>query len=553
MKIKKKRKGKHKIYSLLLASLTFTQLASCGEENIVEENGITYIDDYTNEHDFDTLDEIIVTYSEEGIELSSEATKQVEEIFAIENENLFTSTFCITKHTVERQLMEYANQEEFDWHFNDQLYNPLSKTISWNKAINIVYQNSLKNVSILSDDYSVLSKDDISYVMELLKEYILQMQIDYPELNIEEIACKLEGLSLFYAPDSFPTLASTARDFIVYFDGEQDVKTFDPKNTVSVHEFFHFVCFDCECENRIGRYTADGIDLGTPDYSVNLETHEIFDYQLYELYGLRYTFIEEAAAERVMYHYNDELPTTYFNYQRITDNIEFALSLDENYKMDSYVQDCIYQRPIHFIREFPVGNINTQENFTDNVRMLIIYDALLRYSGANGKVISDVFSLCETDEEMYKTIAEMVSYSQSQLTKLFFTNLITLNEKHSDEYNLTYYLYLVNLFDARMKQANQTFINIWGLPENYSGIVDTYENYFDEMKKHYIEYLTNYYQKEGFEDVFTTLNTEGNYIPDLEFYPGYVPKDRIRFYQDLEKAIKNDAITVSRKLILSKQ
>lgn len=558
MKIKKKRKSRcwRFLFSAIIASqiLVLLKTETVGEavtSKIEIENETDTemeIEIETEIHEIDSLDDIIITYSEEGYELSEKASNTIENIFEIENESLDTGYFCITEDSVEIQFVGYDKEDEVDYHVFNRLYNKENDTIDWVAAAEVIYLNSLDSLI-----YTAMPIEDVEYILDSLKEYIENIKSDFSEINMEEIACKLSTFSLLYARDKYPTLAGTAKDYIVYYDSDGNIKTFDPDNSTSRHEFFHFLCFGCSCKMDFTHFTAEGLNISNPT-TYRAENGELKFYSIDDIYGISYTFIEESLAERNVYTYNRTSPTTYFSYQKITDNIELALSINENYVIDEYVSQCIYRKPIDFIRNFPVGNENSEENFTDNVRMLIIYDALLRCDYDNEQYLLNCLAQYETEEEKDECIANLINYSQSQLTKLFFSNLVVLNEQHSEENLHEYYAYLIRLFDQRMQQANKILLNEWGLSEDFDLVTEEYNRYFNDYKTHYLSYLISCYPSE-YQDIMTIYNDLDREYDIFENKPIFLNTERVRLYSILNFELSYPSIydTIPRMLNLTRQ
>ncbi len=527
------------------------------EKEIVNEQKVEYIDDYVSENDFTSLDDIIVSYEEQGMNFSPSANESINNLYAIENENSTTPYFNINKEIVEKQYMDYVAQRKNIKHKNSRLYDEENNTILWDEAVNIVLENSKKAAG---GEYTSLSQEEIKYLIDVLKEFILNLQKDYPKLDIEEIACKLESYVFLYDTQNYTVhsnqkLFATATHLeIVYYDENQDIRTFDPLNVTSIHEFFHFVCFGCDCKHDHNMYYADGINLISPLYFIDKNTGKQVNFYDSNMNNYNFTFIEEATAERVMYNYTDEMSLTYTSYKKVCDTIEFVLSLNDNYQIDSYVEDLIYHEPIKFVRSFPVGNENEKENFADNIRMLSIYDALLKNTiDSNGNhEIRVCFNDCENIEEKKQKITELLSFSQSQLTKLFFSNMIVLNENHGHEIDYDYYLFLTQTFYGRMQQINRMVAKNWDLSDE---VQSEYTVYFNEMKNQYVQYLCNYTKSPISQGVFTFANwkIESGQLPDVEAYPEYLPKDRIQFYNFICSELVTDELSISRKLSLQKE
>ncbi len=545
-------KNKKKMYSFVLAGLAVTQLTGCGKKLEQNENDIvnnTEILTESTEENIETLDDVIVTYSEDGINLTQNGEESVEEIFNIENETTETDSFYITQENVERQIEEYLSQDELERHFNTDLYDLENNDIFWDKAIDVVYQNSQK----APKNFQSLTKDEISYVLSLLKEYCNNLK---DTIDMSEVACKLNDLSLYYGFDEVKELfhtAETTSKYIAYYDSNKDIHTFDPTDSTNIHEFFHFLCYGCSCEHDRSKYYANGINLVAPEYSFDNGYKE--NYEDLNLTGFEYTFIEEASAERMMYTYLGEMPTSYNYYQKVTDNIEFVLSLNDNYQLDSYVNNCLEKQPISFLRAFPVSDYNSQTNFTDNIRMLVVYDALLRYDfnriNTNSKYFGDILDKCNSYDEEIQSTSNLILYSQSQLTKLFFTNLVTLNENHPDKNNLEYYSYLIQIFYGRMNQTNTMFANLWDFDD--VKLNEAYDEYFKQMENIYVNYLRTYYQDNNLNlaDV-QVYGEEYVELPTILKYPEFVPEEKEMFYDTLKNELPNLDLSIARKVSLQK-
>jgi len=518
-----------RIYSFLLASTIANTIMCTNAEKISEEPNRYYFEENRGEKDFKSLDDIILNYEEEGKNVSNLAEKYTSNIFKIENENEFTNYFDINIENVEKQYIEYVKEKENYEHTYNSLYDSETNDIRWDKVAIKIWFNSIEKNYF---NYKPLSYTDVNYVVYLFKDYLIKLKQDYPKIDIKEIACKLKTMNFYYDKDDLGVYAHATRKYIVFNDSDENIKKFDPNSNTSIHEFFHVMCFSCTCDNK-KNYETNGLDLVLKNS----------DSENKDIYGIYYTFIEEASAERVMYHYTNNLPRVYNDYQKIIDNIEFVLSLNSNYNLDSYVESCLYNEPLKFIRRFPVGNENNKENFVDNVRMLVIYDTLLRYGYPNDKVLNNIMNRGNTPEEINESFFKLINYSQTQLTKLFFTNMIVLNEEQKNINNIEYYNYLINLFENRMYQACRLILMNWGLDEYSEKVINEYQESFEKMKNEYIKYF-NYYYNDDYTELFDSniLN-----IPDISNITSLEKKD---FYKKLESEIEIDVLCKPRKLTL---
>ena len=561
-------KNKKKIYSFILAGLAATQVLACSKnestsevevkskeveetETLIETTELMENDlkcDFVDE-EFEIFDDVVETYEEAGAVLSSCAEQNIDDVFNIENDSVETKYFSITPEKVERQIDEYLKQDKLAEHTYNELYDEENKAIFWDKAADVVYENSQQEFL----DYQNLSKEDIVYVISLLKDYCNNLK---DNIDLKEVACKLSTLNLYYGVDEtkelFHTAVTTSR-YIAFYDSNKDIHTFDPTDSTSIHEFFHFLCFGCNCVHDRSKYYANGINIVAPEYSFEAGYKE--NYADLGLTGFEYTFIEEASAERVMYSYLGEIPTSYNYYQKVIDNIELVLSLNENYNLDNYVYNCLKKQPLQFLNNFTVNETNAKENFTDNLRMLVIYDSLLRYDATHENVNSQnfgkVFDNCQNYEEETQSISNLVIYSQSQLTKLFYNNLIVLNEKYADKNNLEFYSYLNQIFYARMIQVNEIYSYIWDFDS--SDINIKYDEYFKQMQQTFVNYLREYYQDSSL--ILANVEAYGQDfmdLPEITNYPTFVSNDKIKFYENLKNELPNMDLSIPRKVSLRK-
>ncbi len=545
-------KKNRKVASFLLASATLMQTLGCAKEDMPEEKPVTVLE-YTedreehineiNDNEKD-IDDIILTYLEQDKNISKIGEQSVATIFEMENENASTDEFHMTENNVEQQVLGYANTSKPLTHSYSSLYNTHDNSIKWENVSEVIYQNS----KTAPNDYVALSESDTLYVTSIIKDYITKVAQDFPNLDMAEIACKLENLSLYYGKTNDAYDATSTPTYIVYFNTDQNVLEADSTGSLTAHELGHFLCFGCTCQNLRDSFSASGININTPESAFD-ENQKLIPYHLLNMNGLSYRFIEEVATERLMYMYYGELPERYYESQAIVDNIEFVLSLDENHQIDQYVENCLYHEPIEFIQQFPVGLSNTEENFTDNVRMLSIYDALLVDSYPNNLFLEQCLDKCQSEEEKSSTLGNLITYSQSQLSKLFFTNLITVNEAHPDKNNIPFYAEMVHLFEKRMNQANELLANKVNL-EDLSLVNDNYQNYYQKMLADYINYLGDFYQDDKIQETWEKAYRVYN---NLEYIPDYVSRNSLMLYANLESASESNSLTFPRLLFIKKE
>lgn len=399
-------------------------------------------------------------------------------------------------------------------HDNMLFYNRSKDTINWtNLALKIKANGTLL---VLFDSLNLVKKenhdkykgiknmslDDINIVLNQLKEIVLETKKRYPDYDMAHLACLLSHIAFTYRDnadsETLGVVAATSFEDISWIltnDGKYpSLESFKP---INMHEFKHFLAAACPDEYQADVYTTfTGINY-------------------YEDDTLMFNFIEEVTAEEYAMSLTDRGLLASFEEREILDNIRFVLSLQDDYEQDGFLRYSLSKNPIALLEQFPVFS---NEDFVDVVKMLVAYDLML------GLFPSDLYEKAleiNPDLDIQSFINTVVDYANIQLTDLFFTNLLVLNE--TKDVPIDYNMYLIRLFEQRMSVGFFALLQTRG----YHITIDNYNALYSQKLDVFLTYLAEKYD-------LAPYKTYSEYqLPKEYDYPAFVSKDVIELYDNI--------------------
>lgn len=367
--------------------------------------------------------------------------------------------------------------------------------------------------------YDKFSEDDISKLVDYVYDYIEKMKEIDPNFSVKRFACSLENLQFyknFYSTEENENIyAFYTQHYIVYNVKDEDVSLAEWEH-VTNHELTHLENDYCSCSSNYHTLTT-GVGI-----------HSFFDKDvLFQPYD--YNFLKEAFAERVASLMDGENVATYLPENQVTNNLEFALAINPNYKMNAILRNSIERDPIGFYQNFPYL-YDSREEVTDYIRMLKCYEYSLGYGLEN---------YAELKDEDLSICFDFKNYAFLKHVELFYKNLYILNEESNNDISL-YTEDLINLFTCLMVKENK---------DSYSSVDSALVNGI--LMEKYTDFKNNYlvykYPNHIFMDMYDPELMEVGPIN----YPSDIESDKREFFDLL---IDNYSVTfgISNSSLLKK-
>lgn len=458
---------------------------------LFKENDIEITPDYTelktDKQDLNypveetTLDKIIITLEEQGFVLSEEALDAISSNFSLNDENEYTKVRELDDDFVINAYESIYNFEETNQHRYQYYDKETDEFDISNLTKKILINSKQEEIPNILDAFL---EDEIYYILDnFINSFLPEYETKY-NIDKSEIACNLANLAIMYDPYEEDSTAyvseityvcnkSFSKRLVLGFcDVNENIYELDLDNSTSLHEFFHLLCKSCGCNAILSDdlfFYPEGVGIGTISTSDTELTND-----------LNYKFIKEALAENNLRNFA-LMPKVYREENYVLDNIILALSLNPNFNIDDIASAEIEHQPIEFIRNFMVNSQDTQDSFVNNVEFLSIYNYL--FSSFRNQELSALPSNYNLND-YYESL---INYSQIELCKQFFNNLILYNEVNSfDEKLNAYYL---NLFYQRLEKS-QEILEIKNIGQKIDD--DTVKKAFLTLLNNYIQYLKSY-------------------------------------------------------------
>ena len=504
--------------------------------DVVEDDSIFYQREFNKSA---TYEDIVLTLEEKGYSISDDAINAIRYISdnKVEINNDLTNLLEVN----ENELLNYNITGRNGIHYKLNYYNSYSDTIMWDELVDVIYNNSKESVEkdleykmtddILYKGYETLTYDDVKIIVNQIREFTYKVKSLYPTYDLAHLSCVLSGLSLLYIDNN----DEDNNVFAYYSYGKlvwcksRDGLYPDLENLASIndHEYKHLLCGNCIDDLMFNGYHIDESGISK-----------------YKSYDMSYDFISEATAEEFSANLNNRNRVSYSNQHTILNSIRYVLSLQDDYEEDGFLKYSLLQNPIASFQQFPILD-NTKDTYKNNLIMLSSFDKVLTYIPFNY-----VFKVEEKygydtiyDEDMkYKEIFDSLSnYSMGELSRLFFTNLIVLN--NNKDLILDYNLYLIKLFEinvyldySALSNAQNYFINPDSFYENYKIQLDVFAKYYSNLTNiPYEDIMMEYYKyaienNESDNSLYNEILSEyfGNIEEDELGWDYYITKNYIK-------------------------
>ena len=448
-----------------------------------------------------SYDDVILTMYEKNIVSNTDIGKQYikrYESIPIEYDSKWIDLLNINTNTLTNKYVV----NNINKHSNNKYYDKSNNTIKWDILVDKVYSNSLGKEK--TTDYIALSKAEIEIVLSQMNEFLDIVKEDYPTFDVANLACKLNNLSLvyFYREESDNAKASCVQDMIAIGMNPDGTKpNLDRFKGLIFHEFKHLFCFCCNDEMKDSYYTAGGIS-SKEGYDINL------------------LFLEEALAEEYSSLKSDRDMTCYYNQYNVLNTLRLVLSLQDDYDENNFFKYQLLHNPIALLQQFPV--YDNEDIYYRNITMLECFNELLMnsdsYQNSLNKYVTNRNGINFVKQDAYQSL---FNYSMCQLNRMFYSNLISLNEKY--DVSLDYNLYLINIYK---EQAYNNIKSLCSIDLDKS----IYNNNLKECNDLFIDYYSN--KKDMDKDYINQYSNEYVYrIPNS--FPTYITEDKIRLYNYL--------------------
>lgn len=116
---------------------------------------------------------------------------------------------------------------------------------------------------------------------------------------------------------------------------------------------------------------------------------------------------------------------SYTDYNEALNLIQLSLALSDSYQIDELLKETIYNDPISFLKEFPVYGNDKEQFFFDTIEALRGLNILVNSQQASAYYYEDSTYTAET-------LSQVKTSTYEQISKIFYNNLIVLNEQHPE-------------------------------------------------------------------------------------------------------------------------
>lgn len=472
---------------------------------------------------------------DQELELSKEAEEAMNEISRQVNYTPYLEALNINKATF---LLSYANTEDTTSHTYTALYDSSTDSINWEKAIDYIYVNSMIKADEEENTYAP-AKSEITEYVSFLQEAYNQIKSDFTKYDTKKLACKLEYFAILKSATQENSNIAVTNNTEIILNPIYDILPEKSREDTIKHEELHLAVCDCIDNKRGVLFGTSILSMPAPRVKEDLFMSERYHWR----------FIEEGYTALYTKEMTKGLQESYNTYDEAIDLLQAILALNENYQVDDILKQMIYQEPVEFIKNFPVYGQVEEKFMLDNLKALKGLDILV---GANEQWINYLDSnypkLDYTNEAQF----EMSQAIHKQFAKIYFNNLIVLNEQHPEmtlEDNTAFldlFFKLMNniVIDSSLVEENTTLremieaqnIEVRPLSQiqvNYNQeLVPAFpETTFLDYRNIYIEYLAKRYQK-PVEELKQEMLSGEPMKKDYQF-PEFLGPEKKEFYQFL--------------------
>lgn len=440
------------------------------------------------EDDLKTIEDLRLTLEEKGLaRLSLSARTAIDNISkTLVNDINYDYISALGADDLSIFLSPFLT-DVVDKHSNEFLYDVENDDIYWEQLPELIYVNNLlfigkdcqyKGIEKKDSPYESLSKEDIISVLNQLEDFVHYIKDTYPNYDMKHLACVLSQCTFLY--DHFPSnaIAATGTSGIRWNVINGKYPNLSSFITTNEHEFKHLLCAECEDENGYSGQNNEYYWASFTGVEGFLDSR------------LSMTFIEEATAEELSAQMTNRDMDCYLINEEILNNIRLVLSMQDDYEPDGFLKYGLLQNPIALIQQLPLLNVQ-KYSFADNVRMLAAYEDMIGNGPYDFIFAINKLKGCEGfpfDKSAIDVYKSLLNYAQIQLSRMFYTNLIVLNE--TKDVPLDYNLFMLRLFEKRMDIAYRA-INFY-LKKIVPDIdLTDYENYASYHLDNFLSYLSN--------------------------------------------------------------
>lgn len=423
--------------------------------------------------------------------LSNNAKKSIDKISQCTLKNIDHSYVDSLKTDPIEILSIYGEFQEIKnldlpWHRFNTYYNSSDNTIDWEGLSLQIYENGRKR----AEDFPMVRPFTLEETKEQLHKVdtmVDQVKQDFPCYDVESLACTLEAYSFLEKPlilhYAETDLCGIDYSNIVKIDG------YSPKQLdwIVDHEICHALQMPCIEEEKLERYRK---------------------YQSY--------FLKEIYAELYSSDVSKKDQSSKFIYDEVLDCLQLALGLSDDYRIDGFLADEFYKDPISLIKRFPVYG-DEDQFFLENIQMLQSLDVVL---GKKSNLA--VFNNPEKGNSVLKN--EVMVH----LSKIFYNNLIIMNETHFSDMSLEDNFYFMYLFRQYMDNMELAIRNSEEMSFEDICRVDA----ICKERTILFDYLSSKYEvpKENVMMQYAYFDSE-----QLEYYelPSFMSNEKKEYYQAL--------------------
>lgn len=449
---------------------------------------------------------------ETNAEVSKTATNIINEISSVNVDNEGMNALQITKSQLADTYKLYDDEEKK--HKYQSLYDEKTDSIKWDEAVDKIYENSQKEVANDPNnelELEAFSKEEIEKLVEEMKTAYEHIKQDFKDYDTKELACKLEYYTLNKSNiDNGDSIAITTPDEIIYFPVYDELRQITQTDT-TYHESFHL------CQNNC-------IDNQNNDY----------------LSSFIPTFIEENYAALYAQDITQFYQTSYINYNDALNLVQLALSLSDSYQIDELLKYTICNDPVNFLKEFPVYGEDKEKFLLDTIEALRGLNILV-----NSKQTENFYN--EENPYTKKTIQEVEKGTYDQISKIFYNNLIVLNEQHP-EMTLEDNCFFITLYENIKNSIPIDTQYILSIDNDYDTSYDI-DGRLSEVDTYFTKYIADKYsisEEEATYDLFYSTPTENYTLPD------FIPQEKKEFYHYIGTENENQVFKEARPLIKQK-
>lgn len=472
---------------------------------------------------------------DQELELSKEAEEAMNEISRQVNYTPYLEALNINKATF---LSSYANTEDTTSHTYTALYDSSTDSIDWEKAIDYIYVNSMIKADEEENTYAP-AKSEITEYVSFLQEAYNQIKSDFTKYDTKKLACKLEYFAILKSATQENSNIAVTNNTEIILNPIYDILREKSREDTIIHEKLHLAVCDCIDNKRGVLFGTSILSMPAPRVKEDLFMSERYHWR----------FIEEGYTALYTKEMTKGLQGSYNTYDEAIDLLQAILALNENYQVDDILKQIIYQKPVEFIKNFPVYGQDKEKFMLDNLKALKGLDILV---GANEQWINYLDSNYPKLDYTNEAQLEMSQAIHKQFAKIYFNNLIVLNEQHPEmtvEDNTVFldlFFKLMNniVIDSSLVEENTTLremieaqnIEVRPLSQiqvNYNQeLVPAFpETTFLDYRNIYIEYLAKRYQK-PVEELKQEMLSGEPMKNDYQF-PEFLGPEKKEFYQFL--------------------